>query len=86
MSTTDASALAATVERVFPLLPETPDIYPQWRRLVDRYDAKGRQVYDARLVAVMMANSVTHLVTMNPTHFRRFTEIRVVDPGALGGS
>src|SRR5579862_4600640 len=52
MSTAEASAEARGIEALFPLLPETPAIYPLWRTLVDAHDVKGRQVYDARLVAV----------------------------------
>src|SRR5262249_52052782 len=33
LSPVDAEALAATFESRFPLLPETPDIYPAWKAL-----------------------------------------------------
>ncbi|MBW3625749.1 MAG: PIN domain-containing protein, partial [Armatimonadetes bacterium] len=75
-----ASEEANEIERLFPLLHEMPDIYPLWRDLVDAYGVVGRQVYDARLVAIMLAHGVTHLLTFNAAHFRRFTEITVVTP------
>jgi len=34
MVTPDAESLAATFEARFPLLAETPDIYPAWKALV----------------------------------------------------
>jgi hypothetical protein len=34
LSTVDTEALAATFEARFPLLVETPDIYPAWKALV----------------------------------------------------
>ena len=68
------------IEDAFPLLPETPDVYPLWRSLVDRQGVVGRQVYDARLVAVMMTHGVSRLLTLNPNHFRRFSEIVGVTP------
>jgi predicted nucleic acid-binding protein len=80
LSTAQASSLAQSIEALFPLLPETAAIYPEWRRLVDTFDARGRQVYDARLVAVMLTHGVTHLLTLNPSHFRRFAGIQVVEP------
>jgi len=83
MTAAEASAWAAQIEALFPLLPETPDIYPRWRALVDAHDVRGRQVYDARLVAVMEAHGVNRLLTLNPTHFRRFGGITVVEPGDL---
>lgn len=81
MTPAEASAEARGIEAIFPLLPETPAVYPLWRALVDSYGIVGRQVYDARLVAVMQAHGVTHLLTMNPAHFRRFAGITVVEPG-----
>jgi predicted nucleic acid-binding protein len=80
MTGAQASAEAKTIEALFPLIPETPLIYPLWRALVDTHVVAGRQVYDARLVAVMLAHGVTHLLTLNPTHFRRFASITVVEP------
>lgn len=83
MSTSEASAQARQIQALFSLLPETPDIYKEWRALVDAHDMRGRQVYDARLVAVMLAHGVTHLLTLNPTHFRRCGDIAVVEPQQL---
>lgn len=68
------------MEALFPLAPETPAIYPLWRALVDTYSIIGRQVFDARLVAVMHTHGITHLLTLNPSHFQRFAGITVVDP------
>ena len=48
--------------------------------LVDTYGVIGRQVYDTRIVAVMHAYNITHLLTVIPTHFRRFANIAVVEP------
>jgi predicted nucleic acid-binding protein len=36
------------------LLPETPDIFPTWRKLVLDHRVSGIQVHDARIVAAMM--------------------------------
>jgi predicted nucleic acid-binding protein len=69
-----------TIEQFFPLLPETPAIYPLWRQLVEKHGIIARQVYDARLVAVMLAHGVTHLLTLNPDHFQRYEGITVVHP------
>jgi predicted nucleic acid-binding protein len=80
MTAAQASNEIARIEAAFPLLPEMPTIFPLWRSLADTYGVIGRQVYDARLVAVMMAHGVSHLLTLNPGHFRRFAEITVVSP------
>src|SRR5205085_11557174 len=84
LSTVDTAALAATYEARFPLLAESPDIYPAWKALVDALGVVGKQVHDARLVAVCHAHSVTHLLTFNTAHFARMLGIGpglvVVDP------
>jgi predicted nucleic acid-binding protein len=83
MTSADARAEAQVIESVFPLLPDVASIYPNWCALIDAYGVIGRQVYDARLVAVMLAHGVSHLLTLNPAHFRHFGGITVVEPGSL---
>src|SRR5580658_1382088 len=56
LSTVDAEAQAATFEVRFSLLAETPDIYPAWKDLVGAISVIGKQVHDARLVAVCHVN------------------------------
>jgi hypothetical protein len=78
---------AAGFEAAFPLLPETPDIYPMWKTLVSDNAVIGKQVHDARLVAVCYVHRVTHLLTFNVTHFTRVATagsgILVVDPATF---
>src|SRR4051812_24611755 len=40
-----------TFESLLTLLPDTPAIYPVWKRLVEEHSVQGVKVYDARLVA-----------------------------------
>jgi predicted nucleic acid-binding protein len=83
----DAEAKAATFEATFPLLPETPDIHPAWKALVGAAGVIGKQVHDARLVAVCHVHGVTHLLTFNVGHFARMAGfapgIVVVDPATV---
>ena len=87
LSTADTEALAATFEARFPLLPKTPDIYPAWKALVGGLGVIGKQVHDARLVAICHVHAVTHLVTFNVAHFTRMAGfgpgVVVVDPATL---
>lgn len=87
LSTVDAETLAAGFETSFPLLVETPDIYPAWKTLVGALGIIGKQVHDARLVAVCHAHAVTHLLTFNVAHFARMagfgSGIVVVDPASV---
>jgi predicted nucleic acid-binding protein len=83
MDTAAARAEARAIEAVFPVLPDTPAVYPRWCLLVDAHGPRGRQVYDARLVAVMLVHGIMHLLTLNPHHFQRYSEIQVIDPHQL---
>lgn len=67
----------------FPLLEETPEIFPYWFNLVTTYQFQGKRVHDARLVAVMLTYGITHLLTFNPDDFRSINEIVVVHPQAI---
>jgi predicted nucleic acid-binding protein len=72
------------IEREFTLLPDNEMIYPTWRRLVNDYGVRGRQVHDARLVAAMRVHGLSNLLTLNRSDFVRYGGIIVVDPGELG--
>ena len=87
LSAAEAEALAATFEARFPMLVETPDIYPTWKTLVGALAVIGKQVHDARLVAVCQVHAVTHVLTFNVAHFVRLSKfgsgIVVVDPATV---
>jgi predicted nucleic acid-binding protein len=67
----------------FPLLDDMPDIFPLWRNLTVAHGVRGKQVHDARLVAVMQFHGVDHILTFNVSDFRRFTGIVAVHPTEL---
>jgi predicted nucleic acid-binding protein len=87
LTTLAAETLAAGFEAYFPLLPETPDIFPAWKALVQALGVIGKRVHDARLVAVCHAHGVTHLLTFNVSHFAPLAGfgpgIVVVDPASV---
>src|SRR5690242_17572772 len=69
LSAADAEAKAAVFEGAFPLLTESPDIYPAWKALVGALAIIGKRVHDARLVAVCHVHAVAHILTFNVSHF-----------------
>lgn len=71
LTITEAMTKAAFFEASFPLLVETPAIYPAWKALVDAMGVIGKQVHDARLVACCHVHQVDHLLTFNTPHFAR---------------
>ncbi len=82
-----AEGLAATFEASFPLLVENPDIYPAWKAIVGALGVVGKQVHDARLVAICHVHAVTHLLTFNVAHFARMAGLApgivVIDPATV---
>jgi len=80
MTPIEADAEVTQLEKLFPLLPDDPAIYREWRHLVVTYGVSGAQVHDARLVAVMRVYGLTHVLTFNPSDFTRYPGIRVVRP------
>lgn len=75
LSAAEAEVRAAGFEADFPLLPDGPDIHPEWKRLVAATGTIGKQVHDARLAAVCSVHGVTHLLTFNTSDFVRFVPV-----------
>jgi predicted nucleic acid-binding protein len=64
----------------FTLLEETPEIFTLWFKLVTDYNIKGKRTHDIRLLAVMKAHKITHLLTFNPDDFIPLPNITIVHP------
>ena len=81
----ETDVLLQDLEKAFSLLPDSDDVYSDWRRLVVKYKVLGVQVHDARLAASMIAHNVTHILTFNITDFERYEPegIMAVDPAAV---
>jgi len=62
----NADRLLRLVERLFPLLPDSPAVYPEWRRLVVACGVSGVQAHDARIVAAMIVHGVMHTLPSTP--------------------
>jgi predicted nucleic acid-binding protein len=68
----------------FPLLPDSPEVFTRWLELVQQLPIHGKRVHDARLVSVLLAHTVEHLITFNASDFAVFKAvISVVDPRSL---
>lgn len=84
LSSSTVETIAATFEATFPILDETPEIYPAWKEIMRVSGVSGKQVHDARLAAVCHIYRITHILTFNVQHFARFTGVEpglvVVDP------
>ncbi|MGB3292985.1 MAG: type II toxin-antitoxin system VapC family toxin [Phormidesmis sp.] len=64
----------------FPVTDETPQIFPNWLVLVTENRIKGKRTHDARIVAVMLAARISHVLTLNPSDFSGIPGITVTHP------
>lgn len=67
------------------LVAESQESHANFLRLLGRYSVVGKQVHDARLVAIMLAWQVENVLTLNDRDFRRYEAegIGVVTPAQL---
>ena len=83
LSIVETEILVQEIESSYQYLQDDPRVQGVWRKLVAAYQVSGRQVYDARLVAVMLVHGVTHLLTFNTDDFRRYHEITAVHTSTI---
>ena len=75
----------ATIETICDLLPETPTLWSEWKRLVLLCPPQGKAVHNARHAATIKVNNLTHVLTFNTEDFSRHASegITPVDPRTL---
>jgi predicted nucleic acid-binding protein len=78
-----ADTEVSKIEALLTVLPDTPAIYPEWRRLVVVHSVAGKQVHDARIVAAMNVYQLTQLVTFNLNDFKRYAGLTLFDPAGI---
>ena len=86
MTLADAETAVAEYSTNFRLLPDEPGILTHWRELVTDYQVMGLPGHDARYVAAMRHHGISHLLTFNAKHFRRYDGITVVIPDEIADS
>jgi len=71
------------LESIFTVLPDTLDIYLEWKSVVVANSVLGKNVHDARIAAAMKVHQISKLLTFNGKDFKRFTNIEVIDPHSI---
>jgi len=83
----ETEAIAMDFEARFAMLADHPGIYTRWKSLVGAMGIIGKQVHDARLVAVCHVHAVSHILTFNVAHFNRMATfgpgVVVLDPATV---
>jgi predicted nucleic acid-binding protein len=67
----------------FPILPDTPEVFARWLELVQRFPVYGKRVHDARLVAVLQAHAIEHLISFNTPDVVAFPFLSLFAPHQL---
>lgn len=75
----EALANVAAIRARTRLLADGERVWERLQSLVGSHDCKGKQIYDANIVASALSSGVTKLVTANVVDFSRFAgEIEVI--------
>jgi predicted nucleic acid-binding protein len=67
---------------VLTVLPDSPAVYEEWKRLVVAHTVLGTKVHDAKLVATMNVNGLVRILTFDVGDFARY-DIEAIHPAAL---
>lgn len=71
----NASRTARNVERcetVFRLLPDLPEVFSEWKRLVMACSVVGVKVHDSRIAATMRVHQVPCILTFDKRDLQRY--------------
>lgn len=83
----ETSEIVDVFLREFQLATDTPDVFRALRSILSSVEVLGKQVHDARLVAICHTHGIRMLVTFNPRHFVRFSPVgpgvSIAEPAAI---
>jgi predicted nucleic acid-binding protein len=83
LSSAQAQARIRTFEGQLAVFSESIESYEIWKRLLAQYEVRGRQVHDARIVAIMLQEGIRNILTFNTPDFARFPEIVTLHPDQI---
>ncbi len=70
--------------QLFVLISDTESTLAKWLDLLASYDVRGINAHDAHIVASMLTQHISRLLTFNIKDFNIYSEIQVIDPmGAI---
>lgn len=67
-------------QRTLPVLYPTTIAMGKLGDLIEKYQIKGQDIFDAFIVATMLEHGVDRIYTANRKHFERYKEIHVETP------
>ena len=83
LSIAETNRRLTIIEAVFTILPNRPMLTTNGASSVTAHAVQGKQVHDARLVALMQTRGITHILTLNASDFTRYPGIVAISPTSL---
>jgi predicted nucleic acid-binding protein len=83
LSPEQATLRIKALQRMYRLLPDQQEAFDVWKDLVSRERVFGVQVHDANIAAIGIYHEADFVLTLNPSHFQRFTPIVAVTPAEV---
>lgn len=80
LSVAETEREVRAIEAGMSLLPDSAEVYREWRKIVVKHNVFGVRVHDARLAAAMYVHGVSHILTLNVTDFSRFEDLTSLHP------
>lgn len=80
MSVADTLGAVRLLDSTFIRLPDVAASGPEWDRIVIGYQVVGRAVHDAQLVASMLVQGITDILSLNVSDFARYIEVSAFHP------
>ena len=79
-STERTRAMIDEFRNLYGFVPDKAESLDIWLELVTKHQVIGKPTHDVRLVALMNAYQLEHILTINTADFKRFTQVKAVHP------
>lgn len=79
-STERTRAMIDEFRNLYGFVPDKAESLDIWLELVTKHQVIGKPTHDVRLVALMNAHQLEHILTINTADFKRFTQVKAVHP------
>lgn len=60
------------IEPICGIVPDVASTFPELKRLLKKHSVVGKQVHDARLVALMLTRQIQTILSLNARDFKRY--------------
>lgn len=76
------------IEPICGIVPDVAATFTELKRLLTKYNVVGKQVHDARLVALMLTRQIDTILSLNARDFQRYMPegISIVTPSDLAAT